>query len=344
MSAFGFSARDLSIVLCILAMALCHAPHLFAQRPAASFRWSIGRGAERCVSEGELVRAVEARLGRDAFADDAQLVIEGRIEARDAGGFRAEIVLRNGDSVVGRRMLETPRTRCRTIDDSLTVMIALLVEVGREEVHMQLPPSELEVEELESLPSEPLVEEEVSSGDPSPTAFVPTVAMALGALGTIDVVPGPSVLFHWAFELGWAPFSLRLEGAYGPESSTAIGDGRAVRFSLGWGGISGCLDWAVLDILRIGGCAGVRGGAILGNGVGFHTDGHGTMPWAAITVAVRARLLTLGPVGFESSLGLDVPLFRDRFVVQRGSEPAKPVHEPPVVAPYLGISIVVLAE
>lgn len=339
MSARGASVRGVGCVgLVFVAIMLSHAAQAWAQPAATSFRWTLGAGAERCMDERALIRAVEARLGRVAFAEDAQLVIDGRIEARPGGGFRAEIVLHDGESVVGRRVLETARSQCRSLDDSLAVMVALLVEVGREVVHVVVPTVEHDDEPLGSQ-SEPR-----EDASPRPTGEAPGVGMGLGALGTIDAIPGIAGFFHGAFELRWLPLTLRLEAGFAPDSSFAVADERTVRFSMGWGGLSGCLDAVVLDLLGLGGCAGLRAGAIFGSGLGFHVDEQGTMPWVALTVAGRARLFVFEDVlAFELSLGVDVPLFRDHFVVQVSGEHVRSVHTPPVVAPYLGISVLVFA-
>jgi hypothetical protein len=315
-----------------------------------AFSWSRETGAEECADEDELRASVERRLERAVFDDAAPLHIDGRI-ARLGRRFRVEIALRASGAVIGRRVLESDRARCRALDDSLAVMIALLVEVGEESVELALPvasddpaapPSE-EPADVARHPIEPRGAAPASLERAEGSARWLGFAMSLGVIGALDALPGVAFAPLAALELVHAPVSIRLEGAYAPETDHELGSARRARLSLAWAGILGCLGERVLAWLALGGCAGLRGGALIGAGAGFDTSASGLLPWLAASASGRARAVVAGPFGVELAIGLDVPLLRDRFVAGAPDGSIRHVHGPPPVAPFLALSLVLFA-
>lgn len=321
-----------------------------AQASGTALEWTRGDGAEDCIGADTLRAEVEARLGRSVFAAGSPLVVLGRIAGVDRG-FRVEIALSFRGTVVGRRVLESDRARCRALDDSLALMIALLVETADEAVaEAGLAPAS-SVREAAPTPGEPrpihvprLDESALmrDAADP-PAGSAPSVAMGVGAWLAADALPGLCAAMHAALELLFDPLSLRIEGAYVPESGLSITEGRLARLALGWGGLSACLDAVVIPWLGLGGCAGLRGGALTGAGLGFEVSRQGVMPWLAITASARARLFAFEPLAVEIAIGLEVPLLRDRFVVEL-AEAQRVVHQIPPVAPFLELTVLLLAR
>ncbi|HEX6274685.1 MAG TPA: hypothetical protein VFZ53_16700, partial [Polyangiaceae bacterium] len=81
-----------------------------------------------CIGKGELERAVERRLRRKVFREPAALVVEVRVE-RIPNGWSAELVLRDAESrELGRRALDTAASDCSSLDASLALVVALLVD------------------------------------------------------------------------------------------------------------------------------------------------------------------------------------------------------------------------
>jgi hypothetical protein len=96
---------------------------------------------EGCIAGPELERAVSAQLGRTAFVPDpAELTADARIEAVDPA-YRATVVLstRAGEEL-GRRVLDSEGADCHSLDDALSVVLAMMLNVRREE--LDLPPPE----------------------------------------------------------------------------------------------------------------------------------------------------------------------------------------------------------
>src|SRR5579871_2651613 len=105
-----------------------------AEAPPSSLGWVRLPGAESCIATRDLARDVEQRLGKAVFVSPAQaeVIVEGRIEAVTGGeaAFRARLTLTNAQgAVLGTRDLDVPAgSTCRSIDDQLSLVIALLID------------------------------------------------------------------------------------------------------------------------------------------------------------------------------------------------------------------------
>lgn len=95
--------------------------------PPAPVRFTHGSGAEKCISEDALAKAVTLRLGSSA---PVVRTVEGRVE-RSAGKatFRATLALigPNG-ATVGTREVWTRSMDCRALDGDLALVAALLLD------------------------------------------------------------------------------------------------------------------------------------------------------------------------------------------------------------------------
>jgi hypothetical protein len=87
-------------------------------------------GAEQCLDRQGLTRSVETRLQRRAFRADlpATLVVQIAIE-RKASGWSALLEMHDGSGAfLGRRSIVTQAEDCSALDDSLALVVALLVD------------------------------------------------------------------------------------------------------------------------------------------------------------------------------------------------------------------------
>lgn len=101
-----------------------------APRSAARLELVKGEGTEQCIAERALLRAVEFRLHRRAFRQDALATLYLRLAIlRQSRGWSAEITVHDGSGVfLGRRSIETEAPHCSALDDSLALVVALLVD------------------------------------------------------------------------------------------------------------------------------------------------------------------------------------------------------------------------
>lgn len=309
-----------------------------AQAPT-SLRWSRAPGAETCIEAVALAAAVEARLAREVFTEGSTLVIEGEV-GPSATGYVVQLMLRSGAEVVGERTLESRRPRCSGLDDSLVLMVALLVEVGEQAIEVTLPAPPVD-DDAPAPDSSPPAAAPVDDTPPAPPPSWARLAMTLGARGAIDALPGPAVGVQGAIELG-RPVALRVAGAYLPEVSVEAGAGRAARLSLAVAQVGACADGAPVAWLELGGCLSLSAGAVQGSGIGFDVSRAGTLPWLALELAGRARISLMGPLAVELALGLEVPVTSGRFVVGQAGA-ARVVYAHPLVAPFLGLSLLLWA-
>jgi len=106
--------------------------------PTNELRWAAPDG---CLAGDELEAAVSARLGRPAFVrEHAELTFDVRIDAVETGLFRGTVVLTSeAGEILGRRVLDSEEADCHSLDEALTVVLAMMLNVQREE---ELGPSD----------------------------------------------------------------------------------------------------------------------------------------------------------------------------------------------------------
>ncbi|AKV04770.1 hypothetical protein AKJ09_11433 [Labilithrix luteola] len=225
-----------------------HAAHAGeAPRPVhVAVAWTRARGAEACIAPAELVAKTRARAAADTTIDlqqpGADFQVIGRIEPRD-GGFRTQLVLRDAVGLrLGDRTLESTTKSCRSLDESLILALALLVEMpsvravaegsAKEELDEILPPWRTD---------EPAVQEKpVRVTPPAPTSSPWKFEAAVGASVAAGQLPQPTIgptLSGVLLPPHFVPVALRLT-AYplATERTPLTGEGIAVR------GFSGGVD------------------------------------------------------------------------------------------------------
>ena len=118
------------VVLCVSLLAVHSLRAADVARGAARIVITKGPGTEQCLGEGALRRAVEYRLRRSAFRRDLPVTLEVQIAfERSAAGWAAELTMHDGSArLLGRRAITTEAAHCSALDDSLALVVALLVD------------------------------------------------------------------------------------------------------------------------------------------------------------------------------------------------------------------------
>jgi len=93
-----------------------------------ALHWTRAPGAEGCIGPTELAQRVEARLGRAVFepAGTAEFALEGHIQPLADGGFTVLLALNDAaGQQLGVRELSSLTRECRSLDDAITLVIAV---------------------------------------------------------------------------------------------------------------------------------------------------------------------------------------------------------------------------
>lgn len=310
----GAVARSFGVAALLVESAASATP------PAASARLELERSedARACLDDKRLVRAVERRLRRAAFdpTKAATLFVRVALSKRE-NEFVAAIELSDAEGVLGRRELSTSARHCSALDDSLALVVALLVESPPERV---APPPPATPAEPEPPPSAEPAKAPVFSASATrieipketlaprePFRFA-VRASAIGAAGLLPrVAVGP--------ELGFA-----VRPPHGPwvratvelflQQTESVASDAGARLSRQRAGLELCAPEVGFPWLAL--CFGQRVGAFSASGFGFdHSFDRRVM-----TFALAGGPDLIFPFGRYLSLSvgarLELPLSRHR--------------------------------
>lgn len=348
-------SRALALLGWFFALCLSALPQV-AHAERTSLSWTRGEGAEGCIEQDVLRGMVESRLGRAVFVDDAPLLVRGTIQRVD-GRFRVEVELVYAGQRIGLRALESTRARCGSLDDSLAVIVALLVEAS-DDLIADAQPAAPHVDtqtsaepdsatpthsETQTVALQLPVDAPSDAPVDAPEGLPLVLSMGLGGWGAIDALPAPALGVYGLIELTLRPWSLRAEGAYVADQTVTLGANRSALLGFAWGGLALCLDAPITPFWEAGGCLHARAGLLSGQGVGFDEASRGSITWLAAAASLRTRLRLVGPLAVELDVGLDVPLLRQRFVFETAGT-TQVLHTLPVVAPFASLQLLVVAE
>jgi hypothetical protein len=299
-----------------LALALASPPALAA--PSARLVYVREPGAEGCVDEGGLRRAVAARLGYDPFFPWAKVTVVVAVR-RDGGAYHAEVSLVDEASVSrGRRTLSQQGDDCGPLVSALALSVSLALDplsltrgpAAREDpAPAPPPPSDAQVHE-EPPPARPApTREPAPAPGPGEGAAPPAASpsspwhgwAALAALGSHGVTPGVAFGGLVRMKLERGSFALALEaGAEAPTSAAAPVQGSVQA----WSAAATLLGCGRLSVLV--GCGLVTVGPLVTSGVGLAVSRSETVAYGAagprlgleIPVGARLRLEVFGQVAF----------------------------------------------
>ena len=290
---------------------------LLVQRPAratdatpASARLEVVKGpdAAQCIDQKALTQAVEVRLQRPAFDERLPATLRVRVNLeRQPAGWTAELTMLDGSGVfLGQRSLVTAARHCSALDDSLALVVALLVDAPPRPPLAE-PTQPMQPTGPASAPSQPVQPPEAT---PAPaTIRVPRDTPARRepwrfnvsgeGIAAFGILPGVG----WGAELGLGAKSPLLPelrvfvGIYAerdePRAAANSGANSGARFGFANLGLELCPLGIPLGPLRWFGCAGQALGRLRVTAYGFdeNTTTH------HLTYALLART------------GLEMPLF-----------------------------------
>ncbi len=326
----GVKRTRSSTLVAVAAFSLCAHAQSADMGKTASLSWTRLEGAQGCVGTGDLARAVETLVGHSVFvsAAQAELSIEGRVEPRAGGGFRAVVSVSSKEGKpLGSRELSTEEANCRALDEPVALAIALMVDpdaaLGPKPAAEPEQPPAAPVRQAETK----VIEKQVPVYVPVPVeqpAPKPRPSWQGDVFAAMAVGAGYLPNLHLAGVAGASlqpPYFVPLEAVISvllPQEKSAA-RGAAVSFFLARLGLFLCPLSTRGEILAARLCGGAEGGVITAAGEGFDADDAGVR--AQLGVAARARLSAriVGPLAFAGAVAASVPLRRERFVYHEAS-------------------------
>jgi hypothetical protein len=307
---------------------------------AATLEVTRAAGAEACIDAPHLTKTVEARLKRAVFAGSgsAPLSLSVELSQRD-GAWVAKVRIADHLGPLGQRELSSEARHCSALDDSLALVVALLVDT---------PPAR----DPATIPSP----EPVASAQPAPkaapTAAAPTPlvlppdtasprepvrfgARATGALafGLLPGVgPGIDLAAAARFPSG---LRVRVLGELFFEQSASLDNGEnGGTFSALRGGSELCGFSFGPRQLSFELCGGQMLGRLAASGVGFDRNADAAQLIVSLAAGADARLPLTEDLGLVLAARAEVPLSRDRFTGRQADGTTAVIFQP---APLLGV-------
>ena len=248
--------------------------------------------------------------------------IEGRVVRTGSGNaarYRATVGgTRRDGTPIGTREVTSETSDCRRLDDSLVLVIALMIDpdaltptpppppptppttvVTHEVVHERVIIRDID---HEPAAKDPWIIQGALTGTAS-IARLPGVAPGVGAAMRF----GPNALTAFEISFGVLP------------SQTLDVSGQAVSYTLIEGGLAFCPSVAFGPRVELGGCAGLRLGEIRSQGQGFSTNKEVDRGLADIALGPRFTATLGGPIFALASAAAVVPLVRQETSVSKAN-------------------------
>jgi hypothetical protein len=308
---FGARKEDL-IGSSVLALALV--PVLAAAAlPVAVLVWDGGQVSPTCDRSAELERNVAAYLGRDAFEANASLII--RVGLRRGPDDRAIIadISKTGEDgkVIGVRTVSGGAT-CETLDDPLTLVVALMLDAPPDEAEPapaptpepQTPP---ESSQAEPTGSDPTLED--SNLAPGFALIGAGVGSSVGRLPFPNYGPRLQVELKPRRFLGISIDVLALVGSH-----TDLPSSGAIDFRLIQAGAALCPLDSISERTWLAVCGGLEIAWLEAEGSGLSPHRRKTDWTLSPALRLQAARQVVGPLLLGGTLGVSFPISRNRYV------------------------------
>ena len=305
---------------------------------SAKLEWQAPPTGSNCIDQPALKDAVEQRLGRRVFSpNEPDVVVHGGV-ARDGSHWLVSIKLSaaHGEAM-GHRELESEGADCSTLDDSLALVLAVMLDISKARV----PPAPAKAPKapIESQP-------EAQGGEPAgpkPTSseltsrlHVPPDTPArrprwhfevgLGATAALGLLPAASFGAHGYVAVSPPNFwrvALGVE-SYRSVSETVDGTGAGASFAPLAATLSICplaqrpLSWGFEACLL------QHFGRMQVEAYGFDENEELRRSYVNLGISGAASLALAGPLFAKAGAALETPLLREtfRYGTPGGGEPS----------------------
>ena len=292
-----------------------------AATPRLELRWQASPG---CIGQAALARTVEGTLAQPVFhgTRDVAAIVDGSV-VHDGGGWRAKVVLRAlTGAVLAEREISTPSNDCARLDDSLAVVVAMMVDGLRE------APTPLRV-----APAPPRPVRRAEHHTPFEAELEAGAAIAVGLLP--EPSPGAWVRVDAVFGRRW---SIGLAGA-GWAASNAIALGSGARISAWTGELTAC--GAVVDGARasLRACAAVGAGFTDATPIALAGGAETRLPMVFDGLVVDGTLRICGPVWAHLRAGVWNPVLVPSYYFYGADRSRHDLPGPWVLEPVVSLGL-----
>lgn len=256
------------------------------------------------------MRGIEATLGVEIFVSEraeGEIVVRGaleRVSEVSASGFRAHVIV-DGGRVERQRTISVRGDDCSRLDDSMVVVLAMLLDEVMTVNDESPRSSQLQVSE------EPL-------RPPSEDEHI-DLTMRLGARFRYDVLPGATFGPDLESEVGYGIFAVFAGLSIWPDVTATL-DGGGGRFS-GWSAELGlCLRATALEWLQLGGCISGEIGDVHAIGIELDRTVAAKQLHVAVGARVFGRAIVTETIAFYGAFGVVTPILRPHYRFFDGAE------------------------
>jgi hypothetical protein len=315
--------RTFCSILGVLALLVPEAAS--AATPATAHLSVDQRAAEACLTKQSLAGAVEQRLKRTVFVD--RDVADLRVEillVESADHVDVEIALASGTGrSLGRRSLTSPRGDCGKLNDSLSLVLALMVDLNREEV--QIRTSEAAEEQLQhpALDANTAASRNAAQAKAAPANSVAPEHAAsrwVLSLGGFSVLGSlPELGFGLRGALAHHHDRLSEELGFSAVFPVTHGDGpdSKAEFAQYLADANLCAAPLLRPTFTLRVCGGLELGMMRAEGIGYLRERTAHLPSIAPLVRTDSTWWPTPRLGLRLGLGVKAPIYRDGFFVVR---------------------------
>lgn len=303
-----------------------HAQPAAFPSPTIGLQWS--RVEAGCADSELLTRSVNAALGRAVLRGETGRLpaVVGSIGAVDSG-FHAHVELRdNSGHAVSVRDLRVDGRDCSRLDESVAVVMALMVDSASAVPRSGDHPYESSALSLR-VPARP---------PRASTASPIIVGLGLGAVHNFV----PSTAIAWQFrvetEPSWSvPAAVSVRGVL-PKSQTA--DGLGGEFSAWLVNLHGCPRLVRQGAIEVQGCLGLGAGVLTARPIGLVDPKPSTRVVGTAEAGLGLRLALGGAFRLRFDAGVLVPWYRERYFFRFADGAQHEVHRESAVVPSVWLT------
>ncbi len=290
-------------------------------------------GGTECSSEGSLAAAVEQRLARRLFVPkaEADLLVAVSFGQTSREWFADIDLFAAHGRHLGHRRITSATQACAGLDDSLALVVALMVDLTKEDVAARATPT---------LPLPPTRTTEVRVPAQPEESNAWSAVLTIGASATLGQLPKLGLGLWLATELR-SKISWSLELAMQALPPVTIDDGALGQATFSYYGTEMGACWfgsrRATSELQL--CAGPQVGIERAVGIGYASNRNAQVTSFGSFLKAQSTWWPAPRFGLRLGLGATAPLVRDQFYATRADGSQNPLFKPAMIVPFLNVGL-----